>query len=210
MLDVVGQPLLQEALERGDVLVRYSVEQYHEFIASGVIAESVRTELIDGLLVQKDRARAGDDLMTIGDRHRMAVLRLSDLAAQFKMYGCFLQSQLPISIPPRHEPEPDISVVRGTIEDFVDHPPEARDAIFVLEVSDSSLRRDLKVKLPIYAQAMIPEYIVVNLQDNVVLVHRRPEGTEYLEISRLHRGDTLVLSTGDSNHVKASVSALMG
>jgi Uma2 family endonuclease len=210
MLDVVGQPLLEEALEHANVLVRYTVEQYHEFIASGLIEETVRTELIDGLLVQKDRAKAGDDLMTIGDRHRMAVLRLSDLAAQFKPYGCFLQSQLPISIPPRHEPEPDISVVRGTIEDFADHPPEARDAIFVLEVADSSLRRDLKVKLPIYAQAGIQEYIVVDLQNNVILIHRRPEGEHYAEVIKLRSGDVLELSAGGSNHVDVSVSALLG
>jgi hypothetical protein len=60
MPDVIGQPLLEEALERREVLVRHTVEQYHELIAGGMLSETIRTELIDGLLVQKDRARAGD------------------------------------------------------------------------------------------------------------------------------------------------------
>ncbi len=185
MPDVIGQPLLEEALERREVLVRYTVDQYHEFIATGMLPETIRTELIDGLLVQKDRASAGDGLMTIGDRHRMVVLRLTELAPQFKAFGCFLQAQMPIAIPPSSEPEPDISVIRGVIENFRDHPPAAHDALFVLEVADSSLRRDLKVKLPIYAKGGIQEYIFINLKDDVILVYCRPDGANYAEVTEL-------------------------
>jgi len=210
MPDVLGQPLLEEALERREVLVRHTVEEYHELIAGGMLPETIRTELIDGLLVQKDRAREGDSLMTIGDRHRMVVLRLTELAPQFKVLGCFLQAQMPIAIPPNSEPEPDISVIRGAIEDFRDHPPAARDAFFVLEVADSSLRRDLKVKLPIYARGGIPEYIVINLKDDVILIHRRPEEASYAEVTELRRGDTLKLSTAARQTVDVPTALLLG
>jgi hypothetical protein len=210
MPDVIGQPLLEEALERREVLVRHTVEQYHELIAGGMLSETIRTELIDGLLVQKDRARAGDGLMTIGDRHRMVVLRLTELAPQFKTFGCFLQAQMPIAIPPSSEPEPDISVIRGAIEDFRDHPPTAREALFVLEVADSSLRRDLKVKLPIYARGGILEYIVINLKDDVILIHRRPEEASYAEVTELRPGDTLKLSTAARQTVDIPAALLLG
>jgi Uma2 family endonuclease len=206
----VRKSLLSEAPESGVMLVGWTVEQYHDLINCGGIPESPKTELIDGLLIWKDRARAGEDPMTVGDRHRIAVTQLGQLAPQFLAFRCFLQTQQPIAIPPSNEPEPDISVIRGLIKDYPDRPAGPTDATFVLEVSDSSLRRDLKVKLPIYAQAMIPEYIVVNLQDDVVLVHRRPQGAEYLEITHLHRGDTLSLSAGDSNTVEVSVTSLLG
>ena len=159
------------------------------------------TELIDGLLVQKDRAREGDGLMTIGDRHRMVVLRLADSAPQFKAFGCFLQAQMPITIPPDSEPEPDISVVRGAIEDFRDHPPAGRDALFALEVADSSLRRDLKVKLPMYAGGGIPMYIVVNLEGRRDIDLSAPEGASYAEVTELRPGDTLKLPTATNQTV---------
>jgi Uma2 family endonuclease len=206
----VRKSLLSEPPESGGMLVGWTVEQYHDLINCGGIPENPKTELIDGLLVWKDRAKAGEDPMTVGDRHRIAVTQLGQLAPQFLALGCFLQTQQPIAIQPNNEPEPDISVIRGRIEDFLDHPAGPKDTIFVLEVSDSSLRRDLKVKLPIYAQAMIPEYIVVNLNDNVVLVHRRPEGDEYLEIVHLRSGEVLVLSAGGSNRVEVPVSLLLG
>ena len=189
--------------------MRYTVEQYHEFIASGALPQNVRTELIDGLLVQKDRARAGDGLMTIGDRHRMVVLRLAELAPQFKVLGCFLQTQMPIAIPPSSEPEPDISVIRGAIEDFREGPPAGRDALLVLEVADSSLRRDLRVKLPIYAKGGVPEYIVINLKENVILIHRRPEGTDYTEVTELRPGDSLKLATAAKQTVDVPVASLL-
>jgi Uma2 family endonuclease len=191
------------------MLVGWTVEQYHDLINCGGIPENPRTELIDGLLVWKDRAKAGEDPMTVGDRHRIAVTQLGQLAPQFLALGCFLQTQQPIAIQPNNEPEPDISIIRGRIEDFVDHPAGPEDTIFVLEVSDSSLRRDLKVKLPIYAQAGIPEYIVVDLQNDVILIHRKPEGDRYTVVLQLKRGDVLALSAGGSNCVEVPVSLLL-
>jgi Uma2 family endonuclease len=206
----IRKSLLSEAPESGGMLVGWTVEQYHELIGSGGILESPKTELIDGLLIWKDRSRAGDDPMTVGDRHRFVVTKLARLATQFEAYGCFLQTQQPIALPPNNEPEPDISVIRGSIDDFKDHPPQAPDTIFVLEVADSSLRRDMKVKLPIYALAGILEYIVIDLQDNVVLVHRGPEEDHYADVTELGPGDTLSLSTAGHQTIDVAISTLLG
>ena len=65
--------------------------------------------------------------MTIGDRHRTAVLRLADLSEQFKRHGCFLQPQQPVALPPHHEPEPDVAIIRGPIDDSVNGPPGTSD-----------------------------------------------------------------------------------
>jgi Uma2 family endonuclease len=206
----VRKSLLSEAPETGGMLVGWTIEEYHDLINSGGIPESPKTELIDGLLIWKDRAKAGDDPMTVGDRHRYAVMTLARLAPQFAASGCFLQSQLPVAIPPNNEPEPDIAVIRGVIENFRDHPPTASDAIFVLEVADSSLRRDLKVKLPIYAQGGVPVSIIVSLQDNVVLVHRQPQEQRYVELIELRSGDTLKLPTALGQLVDIPVASLLG
>ncbi|MCH1927617.1 Uma2 family endonuclease, partial [Shewanella sp. C31] len=46
---------------------------------------------------------------------------------------------------------------------------------------DTSLRYDLQVKLPRYAQAGVPEVWVVDLEGKRVLVHRKPEAGAYRE-----------------------------
>ena len=45
----------------------------------------------------------------------------------------------------------------------------------MIEVADSSLEYDRTVKLPLYAQAGIPEVWIVNLAENVIEAHTQPE-----------------------------------
>jgi Uma2 family endonuclease len=139
----------------------------------------------------------------------MAVLRLQRLLPQFEAFGCFLQVQQPITLPPNNEPEPDLSVIRGSIDDYAQRKPSAADIIFVLEVADSSLNRDLNTKLRVYAAAGIAEYIVVDLQNDIVIVHRQSQGETYTKIENLRRGDVLQLSAGATSHVDIAVSVLL-
>ena len=57
--------------------------------------------------------------------------------------------------------------------------------LLIIEVAESSLPRDLRVKPPLYAAAFVPEYWVVNLVDRVLEVFRNPEEGRYLEHFRL-------------------------
>jgi Uma2 family endonuclease len=209
MSATVRESILHQALDGQVKLVGLTVDQYHDLIDRGTLAEDTSTELIDGLLVQKDRSKAGENPMTVGDRHRIAVLRLQRLLPQFEAFGCFLQAQQPITLPPDNEPEPDISVIRGTIDDYAQRKPAAADIISVLEVADSSLNRDLSTKLRVYAAAGIAEYIVVDLQNDIVIVHRQPQAETYTKIENLFRGDVLQLSAGGTNHVDIAVSVLL-
>jgi Uma2 family endonuclease len=210
MTTAIRQSLLSEPSLGGQVLVGWSLDQYHELIKTGGIPEDSRVELIDGLLIWKDRAKLGGEFMTIGDRHRMTTLRLSQLASHFSGEGCYLQTQLPIAIPPNHEPEPDASIIRGRIDDYVDRVPGPGDTIAVIEVSDSSLHRDLFVKLPIYATSGIPQYIVINLQDDVALLFSEPGVGTYHRKSVLERDAMLELPTGTARRVQIALATLLG
>ena len=186
--------ILQEAAAGRATIVPWTVEQYRRAIETGFVPEDTSVELIDGLIVKKDRAKAGEDPMTIGDRHRISVLRLAQVAPAFERFGCFLQTQQPISLPPINEPEPDGAVVRGAIDDYLDHPPAAGDVFSVIEVADSSLSIDLGPKLTAYAAAGIRQYIVADLVNNRVLVHERPVANSYSSVAVLERGETLHIS----------------
>ena len=200
--------ILQEAAAGRATIVPWTVEQYHRAIASGFMPENTSVELIDGLIVHKDRAKVGEDPMTIGDRHRIAVLRLAQSAPAFESLGCFLQTQQPISLPPINEPEPDGAVVRGTIDDYMDHPPRAADVSCVIEISDSSLSLDLGPKLGAYAAAAIRQYVVADLVNDRVLVHEQPAGQAYSRVSTYARGETVQISAG-SGQIPMEVNRLL-
>jgi Uma2 family endonuclease len=94
------------------------------------------------------------------------------------------------------EPEPDVAIVAGTPRDYVNAHPST--AILVVEVADSSLRLDRRLKAGLYARARLPEYWIANLVDGVLEVHRHPELTRdaayawtYGSVEIRHRGDTV-------------------
>ena len=186
--------ILEEAAAGRATIVPWTVDRYRHALQEGVLGDDPSLELIDGFIVRKDRARLGDDPMTIGDRHRVAVVRLAQTAPAFDPLGCFLQTQQPVSLPPLNEPEPDAAVVRGTIDDYLDHPPGARDVLAVVEVSDSSLSVDLGPKLAAYAAAGIPQYVVADLVNDRVILHETPVGNGYRDTRLLGRADTVQIA----------------
>jgi hypothetical protein len=187
--------ILQDAAAGRAIIQPWTVDLYHRAIEYGWLEESSAFELLDGFVVRKDRATAGADPMTIGDRHRLAVQRLVKLAPLFEPLGCTLQIQQPIQLPPRNEPEPDGSVIRGSDDNYRNGPPGAADVTCVVEVADNSLARDLGVKLRAYASAGIDQYVVVDLVHDVVLDHRRPRGEHYEDVTSLRAGQTVQLTT---------------
>jgi Uma2 family endonuclease len=83
-----------------------------------------------------------------------------------------IRPQLPLTLADS-EPEPDLAVVPTREEDAARRHPSS--ALLVIEISDSSVRHDLKVKARIYAKAGIPEYWVVDVQQRRIVVLRDPE-----------------------------------
>lgn len=203
--------ILRDAVEGRAALLPWTIEQYRWAINTGYISEDPAYELLDGWIVRKDRSATGEDPMTIGDRHRTAVLELADHAEEFKPHGCFLQAQQPISLPPHHEPEPDISIIRGTIRDYVEGPPGPADVLCVIEAADASLRRDRTVKLNAYASAGIPLYVIVNLVDNQVELYTPAPGSAagYSNARVMKSGETLLLPTATNATVAVSVKQLL-
>ncbi len=108
-------PVLEDAQNGQMDIVGLTVKQYDWLIEQGKIPEDPTTELIDGFIVKKDRSAVGEGPLTIGDRHRTAVCLLAELNPHFRRLGSFIQSQQPIWIPPKREPEPDLSVIAGRI-----------------------------------------------------------------------------------------------
>ena len=97
--------------------------------------------------------------------------------------------QLPLRFSPGSEPEPDVSLVKGSLEDFDETVPSF--AALVVEVGLSSLEFDRTQKLTIYARQQIPEYWILNLVDDCLEVFREPAGESYNRRFVLRHGDSI-------------------
>jgi Uma2 family endonuclease len=157
---------------------RFTRSEYERMATQGSLRPDERVELIDGEIVIRSPQ---------GTRH-MAVLRLIARALE-KAFGDGhdVRTQGPLAIGALSEPEPDVAVVTGSPDDYLDEHPTT--ALIVVEVSDSCLKLDRR-KASLYAQAKIPEYWIANLVDAVLEVHRKPKRSargewSYAEIRRL-------------------------
>ncbi|MFM6191286.1 Uma2 family endonuclease, partial [Planktothrix sp.] len=72
---------------------------------------------------------------------------------------------------------------------YKDHHPYAEDIFWIIEVAKSSLKKDLELKLSIYAQAQIQEYWVLDLSQKQLIIFREPENNSYLTQQTLNQGN---------------------
>jgi hypothetical protein len=180
---------------------RRTVEQYDRMIRAGVLADCDPVELLDGVLVFKDRSDRGGDRNRVGNGHSRGVDLMQETLYAIRPLGCYLRCQQPIRLT-ESEPEPDGAVVAGKPGDYHSH-PSASDVICVIEVSHGSLQHDLTMKLAIYAGAGIPHYLVVNLVDDVVIEPRDPSPAHrtYAPSKVHHPGDTITIDAPDGPFV---------
>jgi len=151
--------------------------EYDELVETGAL-EGVRVELLQGVLVE---------VTPQGVPHADVITRLTRLLAPLMQGGQDLRVQLPLAAGPADEPEPDLAVVEQ--RDRWDAHPST--AALVVEVAHSSQRMDLGYKARLYAAAEVPDYWVVDLAAQRVLVHREPAADGYAAVRVLVPGETV-------------------
>jgi Uma2 family endonuclease len=144
-------------------LHRWSRGEYAQLIDHGILDEDDPVELLDGLLLVKEPQRSP---------HRTAVLLTEKALERAFGEGWFVQTQIPIILDDRSEPEPDVCVVRGSPRDYVTVHP-SRPAL-IAEVAQSGLHLARGRKAAAYARAGIADYWILNLAGRVLEVHREP------------------------------------
>ena len=151
-------------------------------IEAHILGEDEHLELLEGEIVQmspqdKPHARA------MGKLNRWFARNLGD--------EYVVRPQLPLTLSDS-EPEPDLAVVRAEEEAAAERHP--RTALLVIEVADSSTRRDLEVKARIYAKSGIPEYWLVLVKQRAVEVLTDPDrATGAYRSARRHSDDSTVV-----------------
>ncbi len=144
-----------------DGVFRFTVEQFYQLDELGFF-EGRKVELIRGVLHE----------MTIHTPHATASRLANEILRRIFRDGWVVSDALPLDLGRRSLLEPDFSVVRGSARDFARAHPTT--SALVVEVSETTLRKDRTIKAHLYAQAGLPEYWIVNLVERQLEVHREP------------------------------------
>ncbi len=164
---------------QGAPLWPLSVAAYRALGEAGLIPKN--TELLYGFVYTK---------MSKSPFHSFLVLRLLHLLRCVLPQTHLLRSEQPITCQDS-EPEPDISVVRGTDGDFLSEHPHTAE--FVVEMCVTSHDYD-RSKLAAYAQAGVKECWFFLGPERQIEVFRRPKDGEFTEHSIHGPGGTLTSS----------------
>lgn len=152
---------LPVALPPGPMRKRWTREEYHRLATEGWF-QNQRVELIDGEVIE---------MSPQSPEHYLAIERVRRCLEKIFGSEYWVRSQGPVTNGEISEPEPDLCVVKGTPEDYTQHP---REALLVIEVSKTSLKFDSTTKLSLYASMGVPDYWVLDLENRQLLVHRQP------------------------------------
>jgi len=164
---------------------RYTSERYFRLVSEGVLEPDDRLELLEGVIVA---------MAPQGTRHAAVTSGVSEALAEAIGQRAAIRVQMPFLAGRYSVPEPDVAVVPGRWQDYLDRYPTA--AFLVVEVADTSLLQDRITKAEIYAAADIPEYWLVNLRDERIEIFRLPDrgSRKYTVTSVAVRGERIALS----------------
>lgn len=154
--------------------------EYQQLIDAGLLARE-RVELIDGQMVTMSPQGAPHG----GVSAWLVRCLVEQLGRSWEIRS---QSSLPLG--DRSMPEPDVMVApaRAIGRPSYEYP---RDTVLVVEVAESSIAYDTKVKARIYASAAIPTYWLVDLARRAVRVFTEPHDGAYTRVEVLEPGATL-------------------
>jgi Uma2 family endonuclease len=160
----------------------FTTDEYDRMAEAGILGEDDRVELIGGEVVR---------MAAMGARHAGCTTRLTQSLVPRLGRSALVRVQLPVAIPNYDEPEPDVAVVRFREDAYGHAHPTPADVLLLIEVSDSTLEFDRRVKIPLYARAGIPEAWLVELRNEAIERHTEPSPEGYRSVRRFRRGETV-------------------
>ena len=177
----------------------FTVAEYERMGQFGIFSEDDRVELVCGEII---------DMSPIGDRHAACVGFLTQFITLRLLRKALVWVQNPLRLDNYSEPQPDIVVLKPRADFYRPGKPTPEDVLLVIEVSDSTLELDRKVKMPLYAGAGIPEAWLVNLPEERIEVYSDPIGGEYQTVRSYARRQKLQSHTIAA--LRVSVAQVLG
>lgn len=163
----------------------FTARQYERMGETGILPADKRYELIEGEIIE---------MSPIGKRHAASVDALNTVLNKQVGDAAIVRVQNPILLEDDSEPLPDIALLKPREDFYREELPRPSDVLLVIEVADTTLEYDRRVKLPTYARAGIPEVVILNLRDEQLEHHTQPVGGAYQLARVFKRGEPFTTS----------------
>ncbi len=176
---------------------RWTRAECEKLVESGLLKPG-RFELLEGEILFK---------MGQNPPHVLCVTLV--LQVLFNIFGFeYIQSQAPIALNNENEPEPDAAVLENPLRDYLESGTPTPDQVrLVVEVSDTTLSEDRRLKSLLYADGGIPEYWIVDITGRRLIVHRQPTTEGYQDVTAYSDRETVSPASAPQSVVP--VSALL-
>ena len=162
---------------------KFTVDEYHTMIQSGILHEDDRVELLEGEIVE---------MSPISSKHAGCLKRLVEFFSILLVHKkAHLGVQDPVSISKTSEPQPDLSLLKYRKMAYSDRHPRPDEIYLLIEISESSRSTDREIKLPLYAKEKIREVWLVDLINEVVERYLEPKGGAYQRIEKYVSGQEI-------------------
>lgn len=156
-----------------------TVEEYHKMGEVGILKEK-GLELINGEIIE---------MSPKGSKHAAILARLNKILSQ--QTGDFiLRIQDPIITSNLSEPEPDVAILKHRDDFYGEEHPHGKDVLLIIEIADTSIAYDRKVKLPMYAESGVPECWLIDLNKKEIYTYWQPIGNAYKFSELVREGET--------------------
>lgn len=177
----------------------FNVTEYYRMAETGILSESDRVELIDGEVVE---------MSPIGSRHAACVDRLNQVFCLLLGKHLIVRVQNPVRLDEYSEPQPDLCLLQPRADFYAQAHPTPADVLLVVDVADSSAGFDREVKLPLYAQASVPEVWLVNLPAETVEIYAQPSAGKYQKSREFKHGE--IISSETISQLSLAADAVLG
>lgn len=149
---------------------RLSVGDYYRMGEAGLFAPGARLELVDGEII---------DMAPTGSMHAWLVAELTKRLLRAVPSDTIVRPQSPLRLGEHSEPEPDLVIAKPSADGYASRHPKADDALLVIEVSDTTLRYDLEVKVPLYARSGVAAVWLFDIDGRTLRIHEQPAADSY-------------------------------
>ena len=160
----------------------FTIEEYHKMIAAEVFNKEDRIELIRGEIIQ---------MPPLGSRHAAYVDRLTELFILRLTGRVTVRGQNPVELDNNSEPQPDLTIAQRRPDFYETGHPQLENIFLLIEVADTTIKSDREVKIPLYAEADIPEVWLLDINKQCLEVYREPSVNGYQNVQKLQEGQTV-------------------
>ncbi|NJL01153.1 MAG: Uma2 family endonuclease [Spirulinaceae cyanobacterium SM2_1_0] len=158
---------------------KWSLADYHRLVATDLLADRA-VELLAGDIVE---------MPPEGPEHAQLSTDTVDRLRQLLGDRALIRDGKPITLPTLNsEPQPDLAIVQPQRARYRQQHPQPDDIFWLIEYTNTSLSKDRDVKRKLYAQASIPAYWLVDLQNRQVYDYREPQAGDYQQVEILTTG----------------------